>query len=196
MSDYDKAIADRAQRFREAVLPCLDDAYKFAYFLMRDRVRRRGCGSKMLSPRAALFRQLARPGHQAVAARYSQERLPCGSRPARSTQSGCASERRRSGRNVHSAASRRVAASVARNHCPARVQPHVLPRNSRSDRRFTGRCDVASGAGPGHDVCRTRQRATTRCRGKAARSGSANAMFPEDVLEPLMKPLLFVDIEF
>ena len=38
MTDYDKAMADRAQRFREAVLPCLDDAYKFAYFLMRDRV--------------------------------------------------------------------------------------------------------------------------------------------------------------
>jgi RNA polymerase sigma-70 factor, ECF subfamily len=37
MTDYDKAIADRAQRFREAALPCLDDAYKLAYFLMRDR---------------------------------------------------------------------------------------------------------------------------------------------------------------
>ena len=37
MTDYDKAMADRAQRFREAALPCLDDAYKLAYFLMRDR---------------------------------------------------------------------------------------------------------------------------------------------------------------
>jgi RNA polymerase sigma-70 factor (ECF subfamily) len=37
MTDYDKAIADRAQRFREAALPCLDDAYRLAYFLMRDR---------------------------------------------------------------------------------------------------------------------------------------------------------------
>jgi RNA polymerase sigma-70 factor, ECF subfamily len=37
MTDYDKAMADRVQRFREAVLPCLDDAYKLAYFLMRDR---------------------------------------------------------------------------------------------------------------------------------------------------------------
>jgi len=37
MTDYDKAMADRAQRFREAVLPCLDDAYRLAYFLLRDR---------------------------------------------------------------------------------------------------------------------------------------------------------------
>jgi RNA polymerase sigma-70 factor (ECF subfamily) len=37
MTDFDKAMADRAQRFREVALPCLDDAYRLAYFLMRDR---------------------------------------------------------------------------------------------------------------------------------------------------------------
>lgn len=36
MTDYDKTIADRTQRFREAALQYLDDAYKLAYFLLRD----------------------------------------------------------------------------------------------------------------------------------------------------------------
>jgi RNA polymerase sigma-70 factor (ECF subfamily) len=37
MSDHDDAIAGRAQRFREAALPCLDDAYRFACFLLQDQ---------------------------------------------------------------------------------------------------------------------------------------------------------------
>jgi RNA polymerase sigma-70 factor (ECF subfamily) len=37
MTVHKKAEAERAQRFREAALPCLDDAYALAYFLMRNR---------------------------------------------------------------------------------------------------------------------------------------------------------------
>jgi RNA polymerase sigma-70 factor (ECF subfamily) len=37
MSDYGDAMSDRVQRFREAALPCLDDAYRLAYFLLQDR---------------------------------------------------------------------------------------------------------------------------------------------------------------
>jgi RNA polymerase sigma-70 factor (ECF subfamily) len=37
MSDHDDAIAGSARRFREAALPCLDDAYRFACFLLQDR---------------------------------------------------------------------------------------------------------------------------------------------------------------
>jgi RNA polymerase sigma-70 factor, ECF subfamily len=37
MSEHDDAIAGRARRFREAALPCLDDAYRFACFLLQDR---------------------------------------------------------------------------------------------------------------------------------------------------------------
>lgn len=35
MTSYD--ITKRAQRFRDIALPCLDDAYRFAHFLMRNR---------------------------------------------------------------------------------------------------------------------------------------------------------------
>ena len=37
MTEDDEAVADRTRRFREAALPCLDDAYRLAYFLLRDR---------------------------------------------------------------------------------------------------------------------------------------------------------------
>lgn len=37
MSDHNDATAGRAQRFREAALPCLDDAYRLACFLVQDR---------------------------------------------------------------------------------------------------------------------------------------------------------------
>ena len=37
MTCGNKAENERARRFRDAALPCLDDAYRFAYFLMRNR---------------------------------------------------------------------------------------------------------------------------------------------------------------
>src|SRR5215813_10398265 len=37
MTCGNKAENERARRFRDAAIPCLDDAYRFAYFLMRDR---------------------------------------------------------------------------------------------------------------------------------------------------------------
>lgn len=37
MTEYDQTIADRVERFREAALPCLDDAYRLAFFLMQSR---------------------------------------------------------------------------------------------------------------------------------------------------------------
>jgi RNA polymerase sigma-70 factor, ECF subfamily len=37
MTEYDQTIADRVQRFREAALPCLDDAYRLAFFLVQSR---------------------------------------------------------------------------------------------------------------------------------------------------------------
>jgi RNA polymerase sigma-70 factor (ECF subfamily) len=37
MTCYDKAGEERARRFRDVALPCLDDAYRFAHFLMRNR---------------------------------------------------------------------------------------------------------------------------------------------------------------
>ncbi|TPN76771.1 sigma-70 family RNA polymerase sigma factor [Mesorhizobium sp. CU2] len=41
MTTYDRAGRDRAgermRRFRDAALPCLDDAYRLAYFLLRNR---------------------------------------------------------------------------------------------------------------------------------------------------------------
>jgi RNA polymerase sigma-70 factor, ECF subfamily len=37
MTCHHKADGERARRFRDVALPCLDDAYTLAYFLMRDR---------------------------------------------------------------------------------------------------------------------------------------------------------------
>lgn len=37
MTCHHKAGNERARRFRDVVLPCLDDAYTLAYFLMRDK---------------------------------------------------------------------------------------------------------------------------------------------------------------
>lgn len=37
MTEHDETIADRVRRFREAALPCLDDAYRLAFFLMQSR---------------------------------------------------------------------------------------------------------------------------------------------------------------
>jgi RNA polymerase sigma-70 factor, ECF subfamily len=37
MTRHDKTEDERARRFRDAALPCLDDAYTFANFLMRNR---------------------------------------------------------------------------------------------------------------------------------------------------------------
>src|SRR6202000_2322538 len=37
MRCHDKNEEDRARRFRDVALPCLDDAYRLAYFLMRNR---------------------------------------------------------------------------------------------------------------------------------------------------------------
>jgi RNA polymerase sigma-70 factor, ECF subfamily len=37
MTCHDKAESERARRFRDVALPCLDDAYTLAYFLMRNR---------------------------------------------------------------------------------------------------------------------------------------------------------------
>ncbi len=36
MTSYDKAGDERARRFRDIALPCLDDAYRYARFLMRN----------------------------------------------------------------------------------------------------------------------------------------------------------------
>ncbi len=60
---------DKAQRFREAALPYLDDAYTLARYLLRDNSRRRGCGAGMLSARVQAFRQLSGAGDEAVAVR-------------------------------------------------------------------------------------------------------------------------------
>jgi RNA polymerase sigma-70 factor (ECF subfamily) len=37
MTRHNKTENERARRFRDVALPCLDDAYTFAYFLMRNR---------------------------------------------------------------------------------------------------------------------------------------------------------------
>jgi RNA polymerase sigma-70 factor (ECF subfamily) len=37
MTSHDEVGDERARRFRDLTLPCLDDAYRLAYFLMRNR---------------------------------------------------------------------------------------------------------------------------------------------------------------
>ena len=86
-AEHDAAPAqhadDRARRFREAALPLLNDVYTLAHYLMRNPDACRGCGSGVLSPRLALFRQLPRPGHETVAAGDPEKFLQFRIHPAR-----------------------------------------------------------------------------------------------------------------
>jgi RNA polymerase sigma-70 factor, ECF subfamily len=60
MRDHGDAITGRVQRFREAALPCLDDAYRLAYFLLQDRAEAENAVQKCF--RLALHRFDSRRG--------------------------------------------------------------------------------------------------------------------------------------